>query len=285
MSRRIRSGVTMIEVLVVLAVLAFLAALLVPAVQQVRGAAARTQSMNNMKQICLGLHAHHDAFRKLPPAFDKRGKSKTAASIHVYLLPFIEQEPVYKLYMQNDGGEEASNYSIPVFISPQDPTVKADSKAIQNYAANLRVFSNKGRKTAYDADMPKLDEIEGGIVTLASGFPDGTANTIVYSTKHGVCGEGGSKYASAPNSKTAAFFGQNAATEKAGPTAAKATFQLMPGPKECLCSPLMAQSFVKAHILVGMADASARHVAAGISPQTWNAALCPNDGQALGDDW
>src|SRR5947207_15442573 len=105
MSRRTRSGVTMIEVLVVLGLLAFLAALLVPAVQKVRGAAARTQSLNNMKQICLALHGYHDTYRGMPPAFDKKGQLKSPASIHVQILPYIEQNTVFKLYVQNDGGE------------------------------------------------------------------------------------------------------------------------------------------------------------------------------------
>src|SRR5262245_43830068 len=215
MSRSRRSGVTMIEVLVVLGLLAFLLALLLPAVQKVRGAAARSQSMNNMKQIGLALHSFHDAHKGLPPAFDKLGTAKIAAAIHVHILPFIEQDPLYKLYMQNEGGEEASSARIDVFMSQQDATINPESKGIQNYAANLRVFCDKGSKTAYDADMPKLGEVEGlkARLTLGGGFPDGTSNTIWYSTKYGVCGEGGSKYASAPNTKTAAFFGQSAAKE------------------------------------------------------------------------
>jgi len=70
MSGSIRRGFTLIELLVVIAIIAILIALLVPAVQKVRSAAARTQSINNVKQIVLAVHSYHDVNKKVPPLAD-----------------------------------------------------------------------------------------------------------------------------------------------------------------------------------------------------------------------
>ncbi|HXG12521.1 MAG TPA: DUF1559 domain-containing protein [Gemmataceae bacterium] len=98
MSRK-RSAFTLIELLVVIAIIAVLIALLLPAVQKVRDAAAKTQCSNNLRQIGVALHNYESNYQVFPPAYIAvLTPPPVAHSWAIYLLPYLEQDNLYKNY-------------------------------------------------------------------------------------------------------------------------------------------------------------------------------------------
>ena len=208
MSKKFRAtrGFTLIELLVVIAIIAVLIALLLPAVQQAREAARRTQCKNNLKQLGLALHNYHDTYLIFPLAMylDIWSTAPTAIDSQwgwsVMLLPYIDQAPMFnQLLVGPNTFEQAANdpirlkmltTALPAFICPSDPEqgVNRNRPFLQKSSGGLcngMILPNTVQfgKSNYmccngNHDSDGIFPSGGGRVGIRD-ITDGTSNTIM----------------------------------------------------------------------------------------------------------
>ncbi len=132
-NQRTRQGFTAIELLVVISIIAILIALLLPAVQQAREAARRTQCKNNMMQIGLALHSYHHTHQMLPPgSINPTGPIKHDGKGYQYswttqILPYLDEQLAYKKLDFSKSIHDVANSEVifrtsPVFTCPSSPS-------------------------------------------------------------------------------------------------------------------------------------------------------------------
>jgi len=279
-------GFTLIELLVVIAIIGILIGLLLPAVQKVREAANRAKCSNNLKQMGLAVHNYASTFQdKLPPLGVQGFGWGNGAPLSAFLLPFIEQENLYRLCQANaspwDNAAVSSNNAVKTFNCPSDPTNNAGictqglKWGAQNYGANYQLFGAAGVVTR----PPTGGAIQISPYTIGT-IPDGTSNTILYAERA----------SSFQNYSTSSTWGYYETTDiwswnHHQVIARSSTAVPQFSPVVAAADPNVPQSFHPGTCLVGMGDGSVRGVSASVSQVTWWNAIMPNDGNVLGVDW
>jgi len=194
-SKRKPRGFTLIELLVVIAIIAILIALLLPAVQQAREAARRTQCKNNLKQIGLGIHNYESTYTRLPSSGESTDeviidRRFFPVSMHVAILPFVEQANIaqqwnFSYHYSNAVNAPLCKNNIPGYQCPSNAvtTVDALSYGITDYmpiaytdidpVTGLRNGKNTG--VALNADTAGAL----GFCRKIGDITDGLSNTIL----------------------------------------------------------------------------------------------------------
>jgi prepilin-type N-terminal cleavage/methylation domain-containing protein len=326
-----RSAFTLIELLVVIAIIAVLIGLLLPAVQAARGAADRARCQNNLHQIAVAVHNFHDVNGSMPTYF---GVYPAAYGVYpdsppsnrrlpyggwlVHLLPYIEQDVLWKLIENNIQGSPAPGWNHD-YYSSYSPGGGGGSVTVHYNGHDYTYYNGGGTYSGYHAYGIWIDGAHDAVFKLLQCPADPTATTsgLVYDywgftsylANYNAWGDGTGGVYTPPMrfaqisdglSNTVLFGEGYANCDRIGRIALYSwfyhnfgldwyqipntlMFQDRPRPQDC--DNWRAQSGHRGGMHVALADSSVRNISPGISQATWTDALLPNDGQPLGNDW
>jgi Protein of unknown function (DUF1559) len=314
-----RRGLSFLELLLVIGMVGILIGLLVIAIPKARINDSYIDTQNGLRCLALASQNCCQVYKKLPPATgwfgpmeapDETSIGGVSMTVHVYLLPFLEQDAMYKGILSGDVPDRAleagSRWVVPALIDSWDRTLPAKSFAgITNYAANLRVFSDLGFNTKWNAEIaPGVGGVHPvtrtpwyyGAATFPGSIPDGTSNTIAFTTQYAVCGADRGIHLffnSAGLETDSPFFGYYAPVRPAssdvnsnggaGNGVRGEIFQVLPTQRDC--NPSYTPQAKAVGLPVCMFDSSFRWISPSISIRTWGLLVQPNDGVPLPQDW
>jgi prepilin-type N-terminal cleavage/methylation domain-containing protein len=284
---------TLIELLVVIAIIAILIGLLLPAVQKVREAAARTQCTNNLKQMGVAIHNYASANGdKLPGGMIGAGSATNPWSpLHFTLLPYLEQGNIYRAVGSSTaswgtgGGINGQTIPVKAFLCPSDSTHNNGlgpntGWTVTSYSRNTYFFDGgqAPNGVGHTLTVPKYS---------IGNIPDGTSNTVgilerlAYTVAYGWSSLwshhqqdryiwGYSQWSPCYPYSYAAYSPASYPPQFVAPNVAH---------------PYYPNSGHASTIQCTLMDGSVRGVSAGVTPTTWSYAIIPDDGFVLGSDW
>jgi len=288
---RLRRGFTLIELLVVIAIIAILIGLLLPAVQKVREAAARTQSKNNLKQMSLALHMCNDTVGGLPPICqvfpgttqNNWGQPGNNGGIFYNLMPYIEQGNVVNNTWYGPG-QSTPRTVIKTYQAPGDPSLPSNGlggagyNGMVTYGANAMVFDANQGYNSWNGSAP------GGSAKIPGTFQDGTSNTLVFGERFSVCNV--SQNGPRSWADTSDGWGSQTGNGVYGGSYGWNGGLFDVGKNQNNCTAWNNyNAFSIAGINVGLGDGSVRTVNSGCSITSWNAAITPAGGEVFDSTW
>jgi prepilin-type processing-associated H-X9-DG protein len=199
----------LIELLVVIAIIGILVALLVPAVQKVRAAAARLQCANNLKQIGLALHGYHDSKKGLPPGYSATAAYPGTApgwGWSAFILPYLDQGTVYSQidFQQPVQNQPVIQTMLPIFLCPSDNVPPMPFTIVSSSLTPLTQAAPSSYAATVGDDSSEVDAPTGNGIfyrnshTRMTDITDGTSNTVAVGDRAWCQGNG--IWAGAPDS-------------------------------------------------------------------------------------
>ena len=178
----VRAGFTLVELLVVIAIIGTLVGLLLPAVQTARESARRSSCTNNLKQIGLGLHQHHDAFKRLPPSaiksgYDPLNRNRAGWGWTLAILPYLEQQPLYdQIYTistptgMNTAKKDLARVPINTLRCPSCNVATTDVEAAYGGTGKSNYLGNGGPICAFSGSADQQKTVSLGALTRVTGL-------------------------------------------------------------------------------------------------------------------